>query len=64
MKKRHLILIPIGLATGAVIGKYLKSQKDSCCYHRLGGCSNNSQISKTDPVYLRETKTPGHGLTK
>lgn len=64
MKKRHLILIPIGLATGVVISKYLKSQNDSCCRHRLGSCSNNSQISKTDPVYLRETQTSGHGLTK
>ncbi|GEL13877.1 hypothetical protein LCO01nite_14260 [Lapidilactobacillus concavus] len=64
MKKRHLILVPIALATGVVIGKHLKPQNDSCCRHRLGGCSNNSQISKTDPVYLRETQTPGHGLTK
>ena len=64
MKKQHLILISIALATGVVIEKYLKPQKDSCCRHRLGCCSKDSQISKTDPVYLRETQTLGHGLTK
>ncbi|MCI1858545.1 MAG: hypothetical protein LKI80_10340 [Sporolactobacillus sp.] len=64
MKNRHLLLIPLAFTVGTVIGhlfgdKYVRvmNGENQESRHR-----NQSKGSVNDPVYLRETKTSGHGL--